>query len=177
MKFSILAIAITLASTSCLTAPQSEGGKLDIRDAAAAAVSKAQTEDPTLVKVLGDSFGYAVFPSVGKAGFGVGGAYGQGVLYERGTFAGYCDMSQATVGLQLGGQKYTEMIVFSTQQALRHFKAGNFAFGAQATAVALRSGAGANAKYADGVAVFTMDEKGLMYEVSIGGQKFTYQAK
>ena len=90
---------------------------------------------------------------------------------------GYCDLSQASIGVQLGGQKYTEIICFETAQAVQNFKEGHFRFDAQATAVALKSGAGANAKYKDGVAVFTMDESGLMYEASVGGQKFSYQPR
>ena len=90
---------------------------------------------------------------------------------------GYCDLSQASIGLQLGGQAYTEIIAFEDKAALDKFKTGNLAFAAQATAVALKSGAGANAKYDDGVAVFTMGESGLMYEASIGGQSFSYQPK
>ena len=88
---------------------------------------------------------------------------------------GYCTLTQATVGLALGGQAYTQLIFFETDAALRDFKSGNYAFAAQASAVALRSGAGANAKYANGVAVFTMSEEGLMFEASIGGQKFSYE--
>jgi lipid-binding SYLF domain-containing protein len=140
-------------------------------------VAKAQRNDSTLSPVLRDASGYAVFPKVGKGAVGIGGAYGKGVLYEGGAITGYCDLSQASIGLQLGGQAYTEIIAFETPGALARFKTGNFAFGAQATAVALKSGAGANAKYADGVAVFTMNEAGLMYEAAIGGQKFSYQAK
>ena len=110
-------------------------------------------------------------------GFGQIGAYGRGVLYENGVFTGYCDLVQGSIGFQLGGQAYSEIICFSTTEALTLFKTGNFAFDAQATAVALKSGAGANAKYSNGVAVFTMDESGLMFEASIGGQKFSYEAK
>ena len=90
---------------------------------------------------------------------------------------GYCTLTQASIGLALGGQAYTELIFFETQAALEKFKTGNFAFAAQASAVALKSGASANAKYTDGVAVFTMGEAGLMYEASIGGQKFNYRPK
>ena len=146
-----------------------------IRSEADTALAKAQAADPTLTALINDSSGYAVFPSVGKGGFGLGGAYGQGILYERGLFAGYCDMTQATIGFQLGAQTYTEIIVFATQEAVDQFKTGNFAFDAQATAVALKSGAAANAKYAAGVAVFTMDQTGLMYEATVGGQKFTFK--
>ena len=119
--------------------------------------------------------GYAVFPTVGKGAIGVGGAYGRGELYEGGHRAGYCTLTQASIGLALGGQKYTQLIFFETPAAVERFKSGNFAFAAQASAVALRSGVSANAKYADGVAVFTMGEAGLMYEASIGGQKFSFQ--
>lgn len=164
-----------LALSACSTAPKSVEGKSDLRSDAARALAKAQQADPTLVPILDAAAGYAVFPSVGKGAAGVGGAYGKGVLYERGVVVGYCDLSQASIGFQLGGQAYTEIIAFENQQALNRFKQGRFQFDAQATAVALKSGAGANAKYADGVAVFTMDEAGLMYEASVGGQKFSYQ--
>lgn len=160
--------------TGCTTAPRSVEGRAEINAAANSAVSTAQASDPSLATMMRNAAGYAVFPTVGKGAVGVGGAYGKGVLYENGVPVGYCDVSQATIGLQLGGQAYTEIIVFETKQALDKFKTGNFAFDAQASAVALKSGAGANAKYDNGVAVFTMGEKGLMYEASIGGQKFTY---
>lgn len=160
---------------ACSTAPKSTEGKADIRQEAATAINNAKINDPTLINVLNTAAGYAVFPSVGKGAAGVGGAYGKGVLYERGVAVGYCDVSQATIGFQLGGQAYTEIIVFETQQAVDTFKQGNLRFDAQVTAVALKSGAGASAKFTNGVAVFTMDEAGLMYEASVGGQKFSYQ--
>jgi lipid-binding SYLF domain-containing protein len=179
MNATVLAAGVMalLALGACSTAPKSAEGKADIRKEAATALAQARQTDPTLAGVLNKSAGYAVFPSVGKGAVGVGGAYGKGVLYERGVVAGYCDLSQATIGLQLGGQAYTQIIAFETPEAVQTFKEGNFRFAAQATAVALQSGAGANAKYTDGVAVFTMDEAGLMYEASIGGQKFSYQTK
>jgi lipid-binding SYLF domain-containing protein len=166
-----------LAMAGCATAPGSPEGKADIRQDAATALNKAQTSDPTLVNVFNASAGYAVFPSIGKGAAGVGGAYGKGVLYQAGVAVGYCDLSQASIGLQLGGQSYTEIVCFKTPLAVDTFKQGNLRFDAQATAVALKSGAGADAKFANGVAVFTMDEAGLMYEASVGGQQFSYQAK
>lgn len=167
--------AFTIAA--CSTAPSSTQGKADIEKDADVALAKAKAADPTLGDIFNTAAGYAVFPSVGKGAMGIGGAYGKGVLYERGRAVGYCDLSQASIGLQLGGQAYTEIIAFETKQAMETFKHGNFRFDAQATAVALKSGAGANAQYTNGVAVFTMDEAGLMYEASVGGQKFSYQAK
>jgi len=161
----------------CATAPKSAEGKADLEKKADAALATAKKDDPSVAKVFDDAGGYAVFPTVGKGAVGVGGAYGKGVLYEKGIPVGYCDLSQASIGFQLGGQGYTEIIAFETPDAVNRFKGGHFAFDAQATAVALKSGAGANAKYSNGVAVFTMDEAGLMYEASIGGQKFDYQPK
>lgn len=174
VRASVLLAAGALAA--CSTAPKTETGRADIKAEAQTALEKAERNDLSLAQALRDASGYAIFPSVGKGAIGVGGAYGKGVLYEHGAFTGYCDLTQASIGLQLGGQAYTEIIVFKTPEALSKFKSGNLAFDAQATAVALKSGAGANAKYANGVAVFTMNESGLMYEASIGGQKFSYEA-
>lgn len=173
----LAAVLIPLTLVACNTAPKSEEGKADIRMDADTAVSRAERNDSTLVTLLRDARGYAVFPTVGKGAVGIGGAYGKGVLYESGAFVGYCDLTQASIGFQLGGQSYTEIIAFNTAEALNTFKSGNFAFDAQATAVAVKAGAGANAHYANGVAVFTTDEAGLMFEASIGGQKFTYQPR
>ncbi|MFU8896145.1 MAG: YSC84-related protein [Gammaproteobacteria bacterium] len=177
MKLVLAGTLVALALGACATAPMSVEGKADIEKDAAAVLKTAKAADPTLGPVFNAAPGYAVFPTVGKAAAGIGGAYGRGVLYERGRAVGYCDLTQATVGLQFGGQTYSEIIAFETKEAVETFKQGNFSFAAQATAVALKSGAGANAKFRDGVAVFTMDETGLMYEAAVGGQKFSYQAK
>jgi len=171
-----LAIAGLLLS-GCSTTPKSAEDKMALDSKVQAAVTSARQEDPDLAKFFDTAVGYAVFPTVGKGAIGVGGAYGKGQLYEKGQMIGYCTLTQASIGLALGGQAYTEIIFFETQKALDRFKTGNFAFAAQASAVALKSGAAANAKYEDGVAVFTMAEAGLMYEASVGGQKFSYEPK
>jgi lipid-binding SYLF domain-containing protein len=173
----VLLATMLVSLAACATAPDTAGGKARLESEAADALALAQHDDPDMADVLRDAHGYAVFPSVGKGAVGVGGAYGKGVLYERGALVGYCDVSQASIGFQLGGQAYTEIICFETKDAIDRFKTGNFAFDATASAVALKSGAAANAKYANGVLVFTMDQAGLMYEASIGGQKFGYQPK
>jgi len=156
-----------LLISGCATAPKS--AKVQT------AIDRATKTDPGLDKFFKEAAGYAVFPTVGKGAVGVGGAYGKGELYQGGQLAGYCTLTQATIGLALGGQAYTELIFFETPAALDKFKSGNFAFAAQVSAVALKSGASANAKYSNGVAVFTMAETGLMYEASVGGQKFSFQ--
>jgi lipid-binding SYLF domain-containing protein len=170
-------LAGLFALAACATAPATVEGKASLRHTSSDALSQAQVNDPSLRNVIRTSAGYAVFPEVGKGAIGIGGAYGKGDVYQNGAVVGYCDMTQASIGLALGGQAYSEILVFETPAAVEIFKNGNFRFDAQATAVALKSGAGANAKFANGVAVFTMDEAGLMYEASIGGQKFSYQQR
>ena len=138
-------------------------------------VSLYKKTDPGLATFFEKAAGYAVFPSIGKGGAVVGGAYGKGVLFENGKPTGKTTLTQVTVGLQLGGQTYSEIIFFETEKALTEFKGSTFAFAAEASAVALKSGASANAKYREGVAVFTATKAGLMFEASVGGQKFTFQ--
>jgi lipid-binding SYLF domain-containing protein len=132
--------------------------------------------DPGITKFFNTSTGYAVFPSVGKGAIGVGGARGSGELIVGGKAIGKCTLTQVTVGLQLGGQAYSEIIFFEHENTLDGFKKGDFAFAAQATAVAVTAGAAANAAYRNGVAVFTHVKGGLMYEASVGGQKFSFEA-
>ena len=166
-----------VVATGCSTAPSTQEGKAAKELEADTTLKTARTNDPSLGKLLDSAKAYAVFPTVGKGAIGIGGAYGKGVFYSGGAVVGYCDLTQASIGLALGGQAYSEIIAFETDDAAKRFQSGNFSFAAQATAVALKSGAGANAKYSDGVAVFTMGESGLMYEASVGGQKFSYQPK
>lgn len=131
--------------------------------------------DPDLKKFFEQAVGYAVFPTVGKGGLGVGGARGTGLVYEKGKLIGEATLTQVTVGFQLGGQAYSELIFFETPEALEAFKASKFAMSAQVSAVAAAEGASRNAKYQLGVAVFTMAKGGLMYEASVGGQKFKFR--
>ena len=140
-------------------------------------VANVKKTDPGLDKFFQSSAGYAVFPGIAKGGMGVGAAHGDGELYEHGVPVGKCSMTQVNIGAQLGGQQYREIIFFQTKDALESFKSGSFAFDAQASAVALASGASANAKYRNGVVVFTQAKGGLMYEATIGGQKFGFKPK
>jgi lipid-binding SYLF domain-containing protein len=146
---------------------------------------------------FGNSYGYAIFPTIGKAGLVVGGAYGKGRVYAAGKHVGDTSMTQLSLGFQAGGQAYSQIIFFEDKRAFDEFTSENFEFGAQATAVAITAGASAGAtttgssagasggkhdattvgKYHKGMAVFTVAKGGLMYEASIGGQKFTYTAR
>jgi len=125
-------------------------------------------------KFFSTASGYAVFPNITKGGFIIGGAGGEGVLFVGGKPVGTASIGQGSIGFQLGGQAYSEIIFFENPSALSDFKNGNFQLDAQATAVAVSAGASADANYERGVAVFTMTKAGLMYEASVGGQKFTF---
>jgi lipid-binding SYLF domain-containing protein len=146
-----------------------------IADSKAAKEAFISTDD--LMQGLFDkSYGYAIFPNVGKGAIGVGGAAGNGVVYEQGKMIGSTKMKQVSVGFQFGGQAYREVIFFEDKAALDRFKADNFEFAAQLSAVAATKGASANVKYQEGVMVFTQEKGGLMYEASVGGQQFTFTA-
>jgi lipid-binding SYLF domain-containing protein len=143
------------------------------------------------------AYGYALFPTIGKGGMVVGGAYGTGRVYAQGQYVGDTKMTQVSVGFQLGGQAYSQIIFFEDKRAFDEFTGGNFEFGAQASAVAITAGAQAAAtttgssagasggkkdaktygNYYKGMAVFTVAKGGLMYEASISGQKFSYTPK
>jgi len=145
-----------------------------------------------------NAYGYAVFPAIGKGGIGIGGAFGKGRVYRKGNVAGSVTLIKATIGFQLGGQAFSEMIFFEDKRAYDDFTSGNFEFDASASAVAITAGvqakagtegttAGASAgpatgkqassTYRKGMAVFIHTIGGLMYEASIGGQKFTFTPK
>jgi len=131
--------------------------------------------DPGLKDTFKKSAGYAVFPSVGKGGFIVGAAHGDGQVYEKGKLIGNTSLTQVTVGAQVGGQEYSQVIFFETPAALAKFKDSEYSMNAQVSAVAAAEGASKNAKYVDGVMVFTKAKQGLMAEASVGGQKFKFE--
>ncbi|MEP2058739.1 YSC84-related protein [Maribacter litoralis] len=152
---------------------QSDKDKKVMKDADKAK-EKLMTMEVGLDQFFQNSAGYVVFPNVGKGGFIIGGASGNGVVYEDGTKVGMADLKKLSVGLQAGGQAITEIIFFETNEDLEEFKEGDFEFSAEASAVAIKSGVAVNAKYRDGVAVFALPKAGLMADASVGGQKFDY---
>jgi lipid-binding SYLF domain-containing protein len=139
------------------------------------AIAAFRRADSTIGRIFDSGRAYAVFPAVGKCGLIVGGAHGNGELFEQGMVTGRTSLTQVTVGLQFGGQVYREVIFFDDPAALASFKKGHFALSAQVSAVAAAEGAAANAKYRDGVLVFTLAKGGLMLEASVGGQKFSFK--
>lgn len=131
--------------------------------------------DPSMSTLFTNSYGYVIFPNVGKGAFIVGGAGANGAVYQNGREIGTAKLRQVSIGLQAGGQTYREVIFFENEEAMDRFKANKIEFSGQVSAVAAKSGASANAKYTDGVQVFTEQKNGLMVEASVGGQKFSYK--
>lgn len=163
--------------TGCSTAPQKPESRAVLKAQVQQAIALFKQKDAGIEKFFKDSAGYAVLPKIAKAAIWIGGAYGKGHLYEKGDMVGYCSMSQATIGFSFGGEYFREIIFFKQKTDLDKFKSEEFTFSAQATAVALKTGAAAKVDYKDGMAVFVMTDKGLMVDASIGGQKFNYVAK
>lgn len=153
-------------------------------------------ESPAVAKFFKNSYGYAVFPTIGKAGFVIGGSYGKGQVYRNGTVTGKSTVVEGSIGFQAGGEAFSEIIFFQDKRAYDEFISGNFEFDATAQAVAITAGAQAQAGtagtsagasagpntgvqagtgYTNGMATFVHSKGGLMYEASIGGQKFTFE--
>ena len=130
--------------------------------------------DSLMKRLFSGAYAYVIFPNVGKGAIGVGGASGGGTVFEKSAIIGKAQMTQVTIGFQFGGQAYREVVFFEDKKTLDRFKENNVEFSAQVSAVAAKSGASGNAKYTDGILIFTQQKGGLMYEASVGGQKFKY---
>jgi lipid-binding SYLF domain-containing protein len=169
-------VAGLLAIVSLVLLPASVVVQAQDKDAkeVADAIAAFKASDKALVKWFDASYAYVVFPKIVKAAVGIGGASGDGRVYEKGALIGTARVTQATIGAQLGGQSYSEVIFFENKDALERFKADKFEMTAGLSAVAAGEGASKDAKYTSGVAVFTLAKKGLMAEASVGGQKFKF---
>ena len=154
---------------------QSESKKDKIIADSKTAKAEFLKADGQMQGIFTKSYGYVIFPNVGKGGLGVGGAAGNGVAYENNKMVGMAKLSQISIGFQAGGQAYREVIFFESKKEMDRFKENRVELSAQVSAVAAASGASANAKYVEGVMVFTMQKGGLMYEASVGGQKFKFE--
>lgn len=140
-------------------------------------IEQFMAKDPDLKVFFEKSYGYAIFPRVGKAAYIVGGTYGEGYVYEQGNPIGYASIVEASIGLQIGGQGFSEIIFFKDKATLDYFRIGNFEVSAQASAVAVTVGVAAKTNYDSGIAIFTLPKGGLMAEASVGGQKFKFEPK
>ena len=185
MKPLLAAVALTIVSQLAIADEYSDAKKIFLNAGESSAF-------------FGKSYAYALFPSIGKAGLGVGGAHGKGKVYVADAAVGTSKMTQLSVGFQMGGQVYSQIIFLEDKRAYDEFTSGNFEFSAQATAVAITAAAGAqsstgggstagasggkndastvSAGYNKGMAIFTVAKGGLMYEAALAGQKYSYKA-
>jgi len=176
-RYFTIASILSLLATGCTTAPESHVERRQLIDETTAALKQAKETDESLDKFLQDSAGYAIFPRVDKGAAIVGGSYGHGTVHNGDQLIGYADITQATVGLQAGGEQFSEIVVFENPAELLAFEAGKLTLAANVSAVALKTGTAESAKYTDGVAVFVRPIDGLMVEAAVGGQQFAYQPK
>jgi lipid-binding SYLF domain-containing protein len=139
------------------------------------AITAFKKKDSGMKKFFDSAWGYVVFPNVGKGGFIIGGAHGNGLVYEKGKLVGHASLTQGTIGFQAGGQEFSEVIFFENQKAMSEFKKSRFAMSAEVSAVIAADGAAGKAKYHEDVAVFLLPKGGLMFEASVGGQRFDYK--
>ena len=170
LKYITLLCAVVWSTTSIAQ----ESDKMDLMADAEKAKDMLLERNKGVQEYFDNATAYVIFPNVGKGGIVIGGASGNGILYENGEARGLADLKKATVGVKAGGQALVEVLFFETESALEDFKDGTFELSASASAVAVESGASINANYDQGVAVVTMPKAGLMADVSVGGQKFAY---
>jgi lipid-binding SYLF domain-containing protein len=175
-KIGDIAGSLTVCAIVVFSAFAAQAADEDLKAESKQALTNFKNADSTLATYFANSAGYAVFPSVGKGGFIVGGARGRGMVFDKdGNVLGQSMMTQANIGAQAGGQTFAQLILFQTQAALDNFKSGKLALGADVSAVVASEGASKSAKFRQGVAVFTLPTKGLMVQATVGGQKFSFQ--
>lgn len=173
MKTLIVGMAVA-GLMACAGAPDTQRERAQLQRQASTTLSTMTSKDPSLAPLLDMAAGYVVFPDVGKGGFVVGGAHGQGVLYRRGTPIGYVELQQASIGAQVGAQSFAELIVLQKADDVSRIKNGTFSLSGNASAVALSAGVAGSTDFRDGTAVFVMPRGGAMAEVAIGGQRLRY---
>jgi len=165
-------LMLFVAITSCGPGNMGDGDTLR-QDANEAKMAMTQAND-NLQELFNNSVGYAIFPNVGKGAYIIGGASGNGIVYEDGDMIGYANLKQVDIGLQAGGKAYREVLFFQTQEALDDFKDGEYELSANASAVIVERGKSKTIKFQDGVGVATMPKAGAMAGVSVGGQSFQF---
>jgi lipid-binding SYLF domain-containing protein len=173
----VAALAAVLWSSGCATAPETPSDQQNLETQASATLDAMAARDARIPRLVAESHGYVVFPEIGKGGALVGGAHGLGVVYENGAPIGYVVMNQGSIGAQLGGQTFSELVLFRTGAALERLKASNFELGGDASAVMLTRGGGRALTFERGVAVFVLPRGGLMVDLSVSGQQLDFQPR
>jgi lipid-binding SYLF domain-containing protein len=166
----LLAALLVVALASTITARAA-----DLKVKAEEAVKSFKLADPGLTNFFAKAAGYAILPSVGEGGFIIGGERGDGLVYEKTNLVGKVTMTEVSIGAQVGGGSFAEVIFFETESALQDFKKAKWEMSGKAKANVAASGVAVNAKYDQGVAVFTLPKTGAMVAAAIGGQKFKFE--
>jgi len=170
MKF----ILASLFCTILVTAVMAQDKEKFNYQASQETITEFSEMDDVLAGLFDSSYGYAVFPSVGKGAIGVGGAAGKGILYKDGEAVGGIQLTQVSIGFQLGGKKYSEVIFFQTEEAYTKVLEDDLKLSADASAVALEKGTGVNANFDNGLFIVTRPLGGLMFDAAVGGQKLEF---
>lgn len=172
-----IAFGLCLSGAGCASPGKpGESNRSVLHAQAMDTIATFRSRDPSIIRFFDDAYGYAVYPSVGKGGLIVGGAVGDGEVFQGGRVIGISRLIKGSIGLQAGGQIFAEIVFFKDRQAMDAFKSGTFAFDAGASAVIIEAGAAVNTPYKSGVAVFVRSKVGAMAEASIGGQGLTFEA-
>ncbi len=172
----LMAILVSLVlAVGCETTPKNKKDKEALDASVAASIKEMSEKDPRVAQFMESAYGYVCFPTVSYGGLIAAAGSGQGEVYVQGDLVGYARIFQASVGGNVGGRWYSELIFFKDQKAFQDFKDGDLKFQAHAAAVAVTAGGGTQADYQKGVAVFTHDKFGLSAQASIGGQEFKFE--
>jgi lipid-binding SYLF domain-containing protein len=155
-------------------APSSAGAEVERVPGVEETIAQFKAKDPGIAQLLSDSAGYLVLPTVGEGAFIIGGGHGSGEAFEAGAYIGAVSVSELSIGAQVGGQSYSELVFFRTAQDIERLKQGTFEFSAEVTAVAAKRGAAKSASFTDGVMAFVLPKKGLMAAAAVGGQKISF---
>ena len=170
-----LLAALLLAIPMLANAGWDPGKKDRLLRAAEQTIEAFKGRDASIQRFFDAAAGWVVYPEIKKGAIMIGGAYGEGILFEAGKPTGYSELSQVSIGFQLGGKAYSELIFFADRKALDRFKSGKAEFDAQVSAVVIDKGAAAAVDYSEGVAIFVYSRAGLMAEAAVGGQQFTFE--
>ncbi len=177
MKTVSLTVFAVIILCGCAAVPETAEKKDTLHAEVAEAIAVFKSADPKIQRFFDRSYAYTVLPKVFKGAFWLGGAYGKGEVYEQNLLAGYCTISQATLGFSFGGEFFREIVFFRDKEDFDTFRESGYTFAAQATATALTVGAAVKAGYDRGVAVFIASDVGLMVDASLGGQKFSFSPR
>ena len=160
----------------CATAPATRAERDSLQTSARATLDEMIARNPAIQDTIRNVPGYAVFPSIGKGGVLIGGAHGQGILYEHGVPTGFVSVEQASIGAQLGGQTFAQLVVLRTPQEVADVRAGRFTPGAHLGVVVLSQGASTQTNFNPNASIFVLPRGGLMVDISVSGQRIKYQS-